>query len=654
MKKKVVKKVSKASEVVKKTPDFNPKFVTMAADRTRRNAAADIERTNKFINIENGITPFSSSEIGGQTVWGAQDAIILCQKAYYNFPVFKNVIDLMTEFSINAIYFKGGNKKSRDFHEALWKSLGLWSLLDKFYREFYRSGTVPLYRYETDINAEEIRKITQVYGEELSLTGTKKLPVRYVILNPADIRVGGTVSFAQSSYYQILNSYEIERLRNAETDEEKALLQALPPKTRDQIKKQGSNGVLLPLDPQKLRIVFNKRQDYEPMALPMGYGVLADINWKEEMKRIDMAVSRTMQQVILLITMGAKPDDGGINHKNLEAMETLFASETVSRTLIADYTTKATWLVPEVADFLDPKKYQQIDNDIRTGLNDILVGGEKFANQSIKVKIFIERLRQGREAFLNEFFIPEVKRISKEMGFKNYPIPYFHDIDLKNEEEWDRFITRLVEIGALTPEEAMEAFDSGKLPDAESSVESQRKLKAYKDEGLYQPVLGGPADQKDIAEMTNEAKLEQVKMGQAGRPNGTGGIKQKTRKVTPIGGSEEPSDFPESYSIKKFTENIILADKVVKKIEASLIKKFKLKKLNTEQIDIAGKILEAIVANESTDKWAQSIDKYLESPIDTNPEKLKEINQIAASHNIDYYLASILHASKAESVPIKE
>ena len=46
-----------------------------------------------------------------------RDTIILCQKAYYNFSVFRNTIDLMTEFSISDLYYTGGSKKSREFFE---------------------------------------------------------------------------------------------------------------------------------------------------------------------------------------------------------------------------------------------------------------------------------------------------------------------------------------------------------------------------------------------------------------------------------------------------------------------------------------------------------------------------------------------------------
>ena len=57
--------------------------------------------------------------------------------------------------------------------------------------------------------------------------------------------------------------------------------------------------------------------DYEPFAVPMGYPVLEDINFKSELKRMDMAIARTMQQAVLLVTTGTDPEKGGVNQKNL-------------------------------------------------------------------------------------------------------------------------------------------------------------------------------------------------------------------------------------------------------------------------------------------------------------------------------------------------
>ena len=395
-----------------------------ASDKLRRNRSATIERTDKYANITNGLIPFnrSSTSVYSSSNMDVRDAVILCQKAYYNFAIFRNTVDLMTEFSSSKIYFKGGSQKSRDFFEALFNKINLWSFQDKFFREYYRSGNVFMYRFDTSIKEDDLIKITQTFG--ISKAASVTLPARYIIINPADIQIGGNISFVTNKFYKVLSDYELERLRSPRTEEDKEVYESLPQETKDNIQKK-ANVAIMPLDSHRLVAVFYKKQDYEPFSVPMGFPVLEDINAKAEMRKMDMAIARTMQQAILLITMGTDPDKGGINQKNLEAMQALFQNESVGRVLIADYTTKAEFVVPPIADLLDPKKYEVIDRDIQIGLNNILIGSEKFANTSIKVQVFIERLKQAREAFINEFLTPEIIRMSKSLGFKNYPTPYF-------------------------------------------------------------------------------------------------------------------------------------------------------------------------------------------------------------------------------------
>ena len=86
-----------------------------------------------------------------------------------------------------------------------------------------------------------------------------------------------------------------------------------------------SERVYIELDTDLLHPVFAKKQDYEPMAVPAGFSVLDDLNKKIELKKIDQAISRSIENVVLLVTMGAEPDKGGVNHKNLAAMQQIFA-----------------------------------------------------------------------------------------------------------------------------------------------------------------------------------------------------------------------------------------------------------------------------------------------------------------------------------------
>jgi hypothetical protein len=227
---------AKRKSRAKKTEDTKPIMISEASSpmppsksnassRTsvRRNASSTIERTDKFGNIDKGLVPFKVSENGSGL--SVRDAVKLCQKAYYNFSVFRNAIDLMTEFSAARIYFQGGSKKSRAFFEALLKKINIWDLQDQFFREYFRSGNVFLYRLDASLKQADVRKISQTFGAKKI-----KIPYRYVTLNPADIQLSGSLSFSADikKYNKVLTDYELERIRNPKTDEDKKIRESLP------------------------------------------------------------------------------------------------------------------------------------------------------------------------------------------------------------------------------------------------------------------------------------------------------------------------------------------------------------------------------------------------------------------------------------------
>lgn len=619
---------------------YSKQSIATQATRTRRNKSGTIERTDRFENINDGLVPFKYTTSGSYNTSNLdiRDAVMLCQKAYYNFAVFRNTIDLMTEFSVSDIYFQGGSKKSREFFTSFFKKISLNSLQDRFFREYYRSGNVFVYRFDAKITPADFTKISQTFGAESYITDGLKItiPSRYAILNPADIQLGGNISFVSGKYYKLLTDYELERLRDPRTEEDEEVLNNLDPDVVKHIKNEKNASVVMPLDTDKITAVFYKKQDYEPFAVPMGYPVLDDINWKAEMKKMDMAITRTTQQVVLLVTMGTEPDKGGVNQKNLEAMRSLFENESVGRVLIADYTTKADFVVPDIANILDPKKYEVVNRDIQLGLNNILVSGdEKFANAQIKTQVFVERLKQGREMFINEFLLPEIKRMSKTLGFKNFPTPKFEDIDLKDTGIYSKIYTRLMELGVLTPEEGIQAINTGRLPTEEESKESQEGYRELRDKGFYEPVLGGPFTNKG----GNEGKPSDSNETQTGRPEGTSGIPQETKNVSPIGASTQ-------FSLSKVRDNLILAQNLVPEVENQLRKFHKKRKLSQQQKEVASEIASIIIANEDPSYWKDNISKYITNPIDSNESRIKEIREIAYEHQVDDYLASILYNSK--------
>jgi len=624
------------------------------ASSMRRNAAATSRPTDEFANIRNGIEPFSaysqrrgSGDAGG--MFPLSEAIYLCQKAYYNFAVFRNIIDAMTEFSCSNIYFQGGTSKARNFFSNFLEEINIKSVQDKFFRELYRSGNAFFYRFEVKPEPSDIARLNKIYGCSASKSIT--LPIRYIVINPYDIGVQSNIVFGSNViFFKRLNGYEIHRLRAAETEEEKLFFQSLPESTQKQIE-SGAGTVIIPLNPERLYATFLKKQDYEPMAVPPGYPVLKDIEWKQEMKNVDMAVARTMNQVVLLVNMGYESKDGSymFDGKAAEAMRGLFESESVGKVLVADFTTKLTWAIPSIGDFLDPKKYEIVNQDIKEGLNYILTGTDsKFANQFISVKLFVERLKQGREMFLNEFLIPEMKKIAKTMGFQSCPTPKFEDIDLRDESDWERIVTQLSNLGILTPPEAIEAINTGRVPTKEESLENQQEYRTLRDKGFYEPLTGGPFDQLKIAKLGIQSKMNSQVSTPAGRPNSIK-TKQTTKKP---GVSKASNENFDGNSLSKIKDELILATKLREMVKEAYIKEKNIEEVNEFHKNIIDEISEVIIANSEPEKWKEeeTIKKYLNNPVNDNIERIQKIDAVAALHGISPRLAVYLVDSEIKDV----
>jgi len=595
----------------------------------RRNRSSTISRTDKYKNIEGGVIPFIYG--GGYGKYTSnisiKDTIILCQKAYYNFSIFRNTIDLMTEFSCSPIYFTGGNEQSRKFFQAWADRVNLWRLQDMFFREFFRSGNVFLYKLNAQFTKQDMRVLSDLITTEAR---AGEIPVRYIILNPADIQAIGSASFVTPQYVKVLNDFEMQILTNPENDQDKELAQKV--KNLKDLKNtssitQSNQYMIFELEPERFVPIFYKKQDYEPFSVPMGFPVLEDINYKQELKNMDMAISRTIQQTVLLVTMGN--DEVGMPTKDqIGTLRKIFENESVGRILVTDYTTNIKFIIPEISSILDPKKYEVVDRDIRYGLNNVLFGEEKYANTNTKIEVFLSRLKHARETFMHDFLMPEMKKIGRNLGFKNLPTARFKDADFKSDANLTRVYSRLIELGVLTPEEGITAIDTGRLPLPEESVESQKGFQKLQDDGLYQPLLNKPQQQS------------------TGRPTGTG-TPQTTKAPRSTPTAVKASEPKPKINADLVAKNLVKFDNLVVGVETALKEKYNRKRLTKEQKEIIETIAETIATNEVPKEWLNKINDYINKPVQVSVN-MERINEIAAEYGLDYKTAILLYHSQLE------
>lgn len=619
----------------------------------RRNSIATSQKVNRFANIRAGLLPYDYASDGVNV----REAIELCQKAYANVAIFRNAIDIMAEFSNSPVYLEGGNDKSKKFIEKWLNKIGIWKLKDQYFREYYRSGNIFLYRLDGKFNSDDFAKLNYIYASDTLKPGT--IPVKYVLLNPFDVVIDRATSFKDGIYKKLLSDYELERLRSPKTEEDQQVFDSLSPEDKKNIK-DGSfsdRGLKIEIDSKRLTYSFYKKQDYEPFAVPFGYPVLEDINWKLELKKIDQAICRTVENVILLITMGNEPDKGGINPKNLQAMQTLFKNESIGRVLVADYTTKANFVIPDIAKVVGSEKYKIVNEDIKEGLQNVIVGSEKFSNTQVKAEIFLERLKESRNAFLNDFLQPQIKMVCKNMGFKNYPEAKFEEIDIKDEVQFQRVITRLLEIGILTPEQGIESMRTGIYPNEKSLDPAQESYIDKRQKGMYNPLVGGiPMIESVQSEKDREISEEQLEIQREGIENQQKVAQQKSKETQnqtqksagrPNGTTNIPLEASALYDRPSIQKTIYKIEEFQDEAKAEFKKAKKIKKLNTEQESLLMKLCESVICSSEKSWWNRKIKACIKD-IDQieNLETLSGVLDISAEHSLETYPSAILYHSK--------
>ncbi len=598
-----------------------------AANATSQRSSARINRSavtpalNKYSQIRGGLLPFELTTDGVNV----RDAIELCQKAYANVPIFRNTIDMMSEFANTDIYLEGGNESSRNFFDKLFTRIKLWDLKDQYFREYYRSGNIFLYRIDGKFNLEDFKKFSRSVTEE---PGENKFPLKYIVLNPFEIVAKRSTVFNTSdgAYAKILSEFDLERLANPKNDYDQAIYDALDPEVKKQIKDGAyfKDGLKINLKNDRLAYSFYKKQDYEPFAIPFGFPVLEDINAKMEMKKMDQAIMRTVENVILMITMGTEPEKGGINHHNVKAMQSLFANESVGRVLVSDYTTKADFIIPDINKVVGPGKYEVINKDIKEGLQNIILNEDKYNGAQIKARVFLDRLKEAREAFINDFLQPEIRRVAKDLGFRSYPTVKFKDIDLRDEVQLMRVATRLMELGILTAEQGMDIIHTGRFPESQELEQAQDKFVEQRKKGHYNPIVGG-------IPMIEDDAIDAPKQNVPGVPG---------RPVT------KPQNRISREAIQATVYEIEALHSLASE---EMLKKINKKKLNKNQTSMINKLCESVVCSTAKENWTNLAISCVNDF--TNIEKLSILNEVydvSDSHQLEIYPSAILYHSNEQ------
>ena len=314
-------------------------------------------------------------------------------------------------------------------------------------------------------------------------------------------------------------------------------------------------------------------------------------------------------------------------------MQEIFKNKSVGRVLVSDYTTKAEFVIPDLQKVMGKEKYDVLNQDIREGLNNILLGESKYADTEIKLKIFLQRIEEVRERFIKDFLQAEINTVCETMGLKRPPQIEFKRTDALNYADMQRLIARMVELGILTPNEGMDVIDKGIFPTSEELGLDQSKFVSERKKGYWSPLAlgGGVGEKKEEKTSSQNPSSPTVSAPTGGRPTGTGVEKQSKAKFA-------------VDSIRSTLEDV---SKFQAQSECFYKEKLSLKNLNKEKKKVISEICLAIIQGCEKSEWKNKLEQIVVNPsVLTSLGVNDGILQISNDHNLSIEASSILFHSQ--------
>lgn len=418
----------------------------------------------------------------------AKRVMKMCMDAYDKVGIVRNIIDLMGDFGCQGINLVHENKSVEKFFQQWFKKIDGKERSERFLNNLYRTGNVFIYKSYANIS-EEINKYIKSLAQDIIIeTPNIKenlIPWRYNFFNPLtiDMKDGIVSLFIGRQTYQLSSSTFFDNFKDGTIPVK--VLETLPPNVKEAIKRQDRK---IDLDPDKLSVVYYKKDDWQQWAYPLVYAILDDIIMLEKMKLADLAALDGAISNIRLWTLGSFEHKVLPTKEGINKLRNILASNTGGGTMELVYgpELKFTESNSQVYKFLGSEKYQSVLNSIYAGLGvpPTLTGiaGQSggFTNNFISLKTLVERLQYGRD-HLTKFWEKEIEFVRKAMGFRRPAYVVYDQMSLSDEASEKNLLIQLADRDIISHETVLERFKE--VPVVEK-VRLQREGIARDDEKL--------------------------------------------------------------------------------------------------------------------------------------------------------------------------
>lgn len=409
-----------------------------------------------------------------------------CNTAYRKVGIIRNVIDLMGDFGVQGIEIVHPNKQIQKFFQKWFKTIRGPERSERFLNLLYRMGTVVARRSVAKLSSKHEEYLRSLGGDKsiesdsemppILKLANRVVPIRYDFINPLVLEIAGgdLAQFTGKQIYSIKVSSKIRiAINNPKNDAERELINSLP---ADIIQKVRNGATTIPLNEDKIRTFFYKKDDWQQWADPMLFAIWDDVSVLEKMQLADLAALDGVISSVRLWKLGF------INPQNMS--QSLFPTD-VAISKLADILLNnpgggafdVIW-GPDIEfqesstaayAFLGEAKYAPILNRIYAGLGvpptltgSATAGG--FTNNFISLKTLVQRLEYGR-SILKSFWEFELDLVRRAMGFRLPAQIRFDRMTLSDDGAEKALLVQLIDRNLISLETVLERF--GEFPELE-------------------------------------------------------------------------------------------------------------------------------------------------------------------------------------------
>ena len=444
------------------------------------------------------------------------DKVAACLKAYDDFGIIRNVVDLMGDFGAQGVRIAHPNKKIEKFLQQWFKIVNGKERSNMFLNLLYRCGNIVVRRLEGKITLKTTKLWTK--GDDSGIPDVEEpslnkrtVPLKYIFYTPLAIEVlGGQIAcFASKPMFALKLSGIANSIRNSVAVKDNLIediIKTLPNEIQEAVKR-GSKYILL--DQDNVSSYYYKKNDWDVWATPMIAPILPDLYRLDKLKLADMSALDGIISSIRLWSVGVLD---GVN-SILPTKTTISKLRNILANNISGGVMDLVW-GPELSfkesssssyNFLGEEKYKPTLDEIYRGVGipQTLVGGggAGMTNNYMSLKTLIERLEYGREVLVS-FWNQELKRVQIAMGHSEPGIIIFDEMVLTDEASQNTLLLQMVDRNLISDETLR-----GRIK-VNNEIEEVRIKREHNEKGKKMPPKAGQFHKPQIEDDMKKIALQ--------------------------------------------------------------------------------------------------------------------------------------------------